>query len=80
MVSWANLQWFFAIQGLSAVAGAGPFPAQLSGERDDGRLAATGAALDPLVEPAAQWRVWLMPQPQPGQLDHCRPEPRITGL
>src|SRR5438477_7048538 len=33
---------------------------------------------DPLVEPQAERRGRLVLQPQPGELDHCCPQPRVA--
>src|SRR5207237_1126374 len=35
-------------------------------------------APDPLVEPQAERRGRLLLQPQPGELDHCCPQPRVA--
>src|SRR5215212_9788418 len=54
---------------------------QLARQGDDHRLAETTArALDPRAEPQGQRGLRLMPQPQPGNLDHDRSQPGITGL
>src|SRR5882762_964194 len=37
-------------------------------------------ATDPLVEPQAERRGRLVLQPQPGQLNHCCPQPWVAGL
>src|SRR5437764_13525353 len=52
---------------------------QLARQGDDGRLAHPPAkAPDPLVEPQAERRGRLVLQPQPGELDHCCPQPRVA--
>src|SRR3954471_6769000 len=54
---------------------------QLARQGDDHRLAETAArALDPRAEPQGQRGLRLMPQPQPGDLDHDRSQPGIAGL
>src|SRR5215218_3105875 len=54
---------------------------ELAGKRGNGRLAhASAMASDPLAEPAAERGAWLVPQPEPSQLDHGRAQPRIAGF
>src|ERR1700746_706334 len=50
---------------------------KLARQRDDRALAALLAFL---LEPARQGRLRLVPDPQPGELDHRGPQPRIAGL
>src|ERR1700722_20113172 len=50
---------------------------KLARQRHDRALAALLASL---LEPARQGRLRLVTYPQPGDLDHCCPQPRIAGL
>jgi hypothetical protein len=50
---------------------------KLARQRHDRALAALRASL---LEPARQGRPRLVTYPQPGDLDHCGPQPRIAGL
>ena len=54
---------------------------QLSGHCHDRCLFATAAvALDTLAEPDAECRAGLVSQPEPGQLDQCRSQARVSSL
>src|SRR6185312_771491 len=54
---------------------------KLPGECGNHRLAEpTAVAVDALMEPATERRVWLVSQPQPRKLEHGCPQPRIAGL
>src|SRR3954454_23961513 len=54
---------------------------ELARQGDNDRFAHSPAkALDAFVEPQAERRGWLVPQPQPSQLDHGCPQPRVARL
>ena len=46
------------------------------GDPADASLPSTGASIEPL----AQGRTRLMPQPEPGEFYHCMPQAPIAGL